>query len=99
MALVVAVLVFRVALLAGRHADRLDLVLPARLAAVMVLVQVMLGAAAVLTRLAVVPTTLHLVNGALLLAILLVVALRAARGRTLAMAASGSVPGAQGIRA
>jgi cytochrome c oxidase assembly protein subunit 15 len=99
MALVVAALVFRVAFLAGRRADRLDLVLPARLAAVMVLVQIMLGAAAVLTRLAVVPTTLHLVNGALLLATLLVVALREARGRTHAMTAPGSVPRAQGIPA
>jgi heme a synthase len=79
MALVVAAAVFWLAARAGRRPERLDLVIPARLAAVLVVVQFMLGAASVLSRLAVVPTVAHLVNGAVLLATLLVVALRAGR--------------------
>jgi len=53
---------------------------PARLAAALVFLQIVLGAASVLTRLAVLPTTAHLVCGALLLATLLVLTLRAVRG-------------------
>jgi cytochrome c oxidase assembly protein subunit 15 len=95
MALVVAAAVFWLAARAGRRPERLDLVIPARLAAVLVVIQIMLGAASVLSRLAVVPTVAHLVNGALLLSTLLVVALRAAdRGPGLAPASS-VVPGAE----
>jgi cytochrome c oxidase assembly protein subunit 15 len=95
MALVVTAAVFWLAARAGRRPERLDLVIPARLAAVLVVIQIMLGAASVLSRLAVVPTVAHLVNGALLLSTLLVVALRAAdRGPGLAPASS-VVPGAE----
>lgn len=58
---------------------RPDIALPARLAATLALLQLFLGGAAVLTRLAVVPTTAHVVNAALILAALLVAALRARR--------------------
>jgi cytochrome c oxidase assembly protein subunit 15 len=98
MAILVAGAVVWVAARAGRYADRLDLVLPARMAAVLVLVQIMLGAASVLSRLAVLPTTAHLVNGALILATLLTVALRASRG-PLPAAGPAHVHGAQGIPA
>lgn len=94
MALFVTAAVFWLAARAGRRAERLDLVIPARLAAVLVLVQIMLGAASVLSRLAVVPTVAHLVNGALLLATLLVVALRAGREAGLA-SAPAALPDAQ----
>lgn len=99
MALVVTVAVFWLAARAGRRPERLDLVIPARLAAVLVVIQIMLGAASVLSRLAVVPTVAHLVNGALLLATLLVVALRAAhRGPGLAPAPALE-PGAERLPA
>jgi protoheme IX farnesyltransferase len=62
-----------------RHHRRRDLLVPAILAAVLTAVQIALGAASVLTRLAVLPATLHLVNGALLLATCMVLAIRAAR--------------------
>ena len=81
MALVAAALVFWLSARAARQRDRLEIALPARLAATLVLLQILLGAAAVLSRLAVVPTTLHVVNGALLLAALLITALHAARRR------------------
>jgi cytochrome c oxidase assembly protein subunit 15 len=80
-ALVAAALVFWLAARAARYRDRLEIALPARLAATLVLLQIMLGAAAVRSRLAVVPTTLHVVNGALLLAALFITALHAARRR------------------
>lgn len=80
-ALLAAALVFWLSARAGRHRDRIEIALPARLAATLVLLQILLGAAAVLSRLAVVPTTLHVVNGALLLATLLITALHAARRR------------------
>ena len=53
---------------------------PALAALALVTAQILLGATAVLTRLAVLPTTLHLVTGALLLTTLLLLCLRAARG-------------------
>lgn len=77
LAVVVAVLVARTALVAAREPERSDVAIPARLAAALVIIQIGLGGAAVLSRLAVVPTTAHLVNGALLLAALVVTALRA----------------------
>jgi cytochrome c oxidase assembly protein subunit 15 len=80
-ALVAAALVFWLSARAARHRDRMEIALPARLAATLVLLQILLGAASVLSRLAVVPTTLHVVNGALLLAALLITALHAARRR------------------
>jgi cytochrome c oxidase assembly protein subunit 15 len=100
MAIVVTAAVFWLAQRAGRRPERLDLVIPSRLAAVLVTMQIMLGAASVLSRLAVVPTVAHLVNGAILLATLLVVALRAGRERRPARAGDrvpghAAVPGAQ----
>ena len=56
-----------------------DLAGPAGLALVLVVVQILLGGTAVLSRLAVLPTTSHLVVGALLLATLLILTLRSAR--------------------
>ena len=53
---------------------------PALLATGLVTVQILLGVTSVVTRLAVLPTTVHLVVGALLLATLVVLALLAARG-------------------
>ena len=79
-ALVVVGLVGWTALSCGRERARPDIAIPARFAFVLVLVQVMLGGASVMSRLAVVPTTAHLVNGALLLATLLVTAIAARRG-------------------
>jgi cytochrome c oxidase assembly protein subunit 15 len=100
MALVVTAAVFFLAARAGRRPERLDLVIPARLAAVLVLIQIMLGAASVLSRLAVVPTVAHLVNGALLLATLLVVALRSSGRRVAGLApATSALPGAERLPA
>jgi cytochrome c oxidase assembly protein subunit 15 len=83
-AIVVASAVLWVAVRASRHAERRDLVVPARLAVALVALQIALGGASVLSRLAVVPTTAHLVSGALLLATLIVLTVRAARaGATL----------------
>lgn len=62
-----------------RHRERRDLVRPAVLASILVVVQILLGGATVVTRLAVVPATAHVVTGALLLAACLVLTLRAAR--------------------
>ena len=75
-ALMVSLMVLFIALRAMRQ-PRPDLAGPARLALVLVLLQVALGAMAVLTRLAVIPTTAHLLVGALLLATLMVLAVRA----------------------
>lgn len=81
-ALVVAVAVL---VLAGwilrRHARVTGLTAPARLLVLMVMAQIALGAATVLSRLAVLPATAHVVLGALLLATCLVVTVRAARAR------------------
>jgi len=79
-AIVIAVVVSCLAVRASRHPERPDLVRPARLAAALVVLQIVLGGASVVTRLAVLPATAHLVCGALLLATLLVLTLRAARG-------------------
>lgn len=57
-----------------------DLGAPAATAVALVLLQIGLGGAAVLTRLAVLPATLHVVNGALLLAACGVLTVRAWRG-------------------
>lgn len=82
-ALVVAVAVlFLAGRILRRHPGRSDLAGPARLLIFLVAVQILLGAAAVLTRLAVVPTTAHVVVGALLTAACLVVTVRAARARS-----------------
>jgi cytochrome c oxidase assembly protein subunit 15 len=75
-ALIVSLTVAWIALRAGRR-RRPDLAGPAWLALVLVLLQLSLGATAVLTRLAVLPTTAHLVVGALLLASLMVLTVRA----------------------
>lgn len=81
-AIVIASAVLWVAVRASRHPERPDLLAPARLAAALVVLQIVLGGASVLSRLAVVPTTAHLVCGALLLATLVVLTVRAARAGT-----------------
>ncbi|HEV8701300.1 MAG TPA: COX15/CtaA family protein [Candidatus Polarisedimenticolia bacterium] len=82
-ALLVAVAVF---VLAGRilvnHSGITGLAVPARWLLLMVAAQIGLGAATVLTRLAVLPATAHVVVGALLLSTCLVVTVRAARARS-----------------
>ncbi len=83
MALVIAVTMIGLLLrVLRRHADRPDLTGPARLAAALVVVQILLGALTVWTRLAVVPATAHVVVGALLLAACLILTVRAARARS-----------------
>jgi len=77
-AIAIAAAVLWVAVRASRYPERPDLVAPARLAVALVVLQIALGGASVLSRLAVVPTTAHLVCGALLLATLLVLTIRAA---------------------
>lgn len=90
---VVLALVGYAALRAGRDRTRGDVAVPARMAATLALLQIFLGAAAVLSRLAVAPTTAHVVNAALILAALLIAALRSRRaplpaGADLAFAAA-----------
>ncbi|TMD03130.1 MAG: heme A synthase, partial [Chloroflexi bacterium] len=69
-----------------KHRERGDLVVPSVVALVLLAVQIALGAATVLTRLAVAPATAHVVTGALLLAACLVLAVRSALGWTPATA-------------
>ena len=70
-----------------RRPARVDLVRPARLAVGLVVLQIALGATTVLTHLAVLPATAHVVVGALLLATCLVLTVRAARPAVLRLAA------------
>jgi cytochrome c oxidase assembly protein subunit 15 len=77
-ALIVSLVVIWIGARAIRH-RRPELAGPARLAVALVLLQVSLGATAVLTRLAVLPTTTHLLVGALLLATLMVLTVRASQ--------------------
>jgi cytochrome c oxidase assembly protein subunit 15 len=91
----IGLLVAGLAILVGRHPGRSDLQGPARAALALVAVQILLGAASVITRLAVIPTTAHVVTGALLLATLLTLTLRSRQtgvweGRAI------TVPAAQG---
>jgi len=82
-ALVVASLVvWAVGRVLRLHRVRSDLRRPALLALALVALQILLGAAAVATRLAVLPATAHVVTGALLLAACLVLTVRAARARS-----------------
>jgi cytochrome c oxidase assembly protein subunit 15 len=62
-----------------RHADEPRLLRPATLLGCLVLLQIGLGATTIWTRMAVVPTTAHVANGAAVLATSLVLALRARR--------------------
>lgn len=79
-ALVAGIFILWTALRALRgRARRRDLAVPARLALALLAAQILLGGVAVTTRLAVLPTTLHLVNGALLMATCLVLTVRAVR--------------------
>ena len=78
---VAAAVLFPAVRILRRHPGRIDLAGPARLLILLVAVQILLGGAAVLTRLAVVPATAHVVVGALLVATCLVVTVRAARAR------------------
>lgn len=98
MALLVAgVILYVLARLLRRHPDRPELLGPARLATALVVVQILLGGTTVLTRLAVVPATAHVVTGALLLATCLVLTVRAARARSPRPALSVEVtPGGRG---
>jgi len=61
----------------SRHRDERALTTPAILLATLVVAQIVLGATTVWTRKAVVPTTFHVLNGALVLATSLVLSLRA----------------------
>jgi len=99
LAAVIALLVAWTAIVAGRDEGRHDVAIPARLAAALVFIQILLGGAAVLSRLAVIPTTAHLVNGALLLGVLLVTALRASRVPRPSEVARVTAPVAAGSRA
>jgi len=88
MALVVAGLVFALAIRCAPLRQHPAIALPARLATTLVLLQILLGGAAVLTRLAVVPATLHVVIGALLFGTLLATTLFAVRRRAPSAAAA-----------
>jgi cytochrome c oxidase assembly protein subunit 15 len=88
MALVVAGLVFALAIRCAPLRQHPAIALPARLATTLVLLQILLGGAAVLTRLAVVPATLHVVTGALLFGTLLATTLFAVRRRAPSAAAA-----------
>ncbi len=80
--LVAAAVLLTAARVLRRHRKRSDLAVPSVLALILVAAQIALGAATVLTRLAVAPATAHVVTGALLLAVCLVLAVRSARGWT-----------------
>ena len=92
MAIIVAGTVFCLSarVLRGHH-DRPGLRGPALLASALVVLQILLGALTVLTRLAVVPATAHVVGGALLLATCLVLTIRAARAPSSREASRGEV--------
>jgi cytochrome c oxidase assembly protein subunit 15 len=90
MALVVAALVFALAFRCAPLRRHPEIALPARLATTLVLLQILLGGATVITKLAVVPATLHVVTGAVLLASLLTVTLFAFRFRSAAVAAEAA---------
>lgn len=93
-ALVVSAAVVWTALRALRGRPRRgDLAVPALLALALLVAQILLGAASVATRLAILPTTLHLVNGALLLAACLVLTLRASRTPRHSLGAAPQVSG------
>jgi cytochrome c oxidase assembly protein subunit 15 len=96
-ALLVAAAVIATAWCTGRLRERPDLSRPALLAVVLVLAQIVLGAATVLSRLSVVLATTHVVMGALLLATVLVLAVRASRGTVARPRPAPMVPlGAEG---
>jgi cytochrome c oxidase assembly protein subunit 15 len=86
---VVLLLVGYAAARAGRDRSRGDIAVPARMAATLVLLQLFLGGAVVLSRLAVAPTTAHVVNAALILAALVIAALRSRRAPAAAEAPAG----------
>ena len=99
-ALVVATAVGATLVTALRHRAPAPLRRPAILAAVLVALQVALGALVIWTGRAVVPTTTHLVTGAALLATCLALALRAARMATAPSAAvAPAAPLQQGVLA
>jgi cytochrome c oxidase assembly protein subunit 15 len=77
-ALIVFALVLRLAFRAGRSRDA-RFALPARLALALVMVQIALGAATVLTGKSVLPTTAHVATGAAVLGLLWLTTLRARR--------------------
>ena len=87
LALVVGGLVAALAVRCAPLRSHPAIALPARLATTLVLLQILLGGAAVVTRLAIVPATLHVVTGALLFGTLLAVTLFAFRRRAEAPAA------------
>lgn len=80
-AVVVATLVFVTAWRAVRHHREVrDIARPAQVLAVLVFVQLALGATTIWTHKAAVPTTFHVLNGALVLVTSLVLTLRVQRG-------------------
>jgi cytochrome c oxidase assembly protein subunit 15 len=81
LALVVAGLVAALAVRCAPLRRHPAIALPARLATTLVLLQILLGVATVLTRLAIVPATLHVVTGAVLFGTLLAITLFAWRRR------------------
>ncbi|HZN02162.1 MAG TPA: COX15/CtaA family protein [Candidatus Polarisedimenticolia bacterium] len=87
LALVVAGLVAALAIRCAPLRRHPAIALPARIATTLVLLQILLGGAAVLTRLAIVPATLHVVTGALLFGTLLATTLFAWRRRAPSAAA------------
>ena len=99
MALVVAGLVAALAIRCAPLRRHPEIALPARLATTLVLLQILLGGAAVMTRLAVVPATLHVVTGAVLLGSLLTVTLFAVRFRGAAVTAPAGRPAPSGASA
>jgi cytochrome c oxidase assembly protein subunit 15 len=99
MALVVALLVAVLAVRCAPLRSHPEIAVPARLATTLVLLQILLGGAAVLTRLAVVPATLHVVTGAVLLGSLLTVTLFAVRCRGASFAAPAGRPAPSGAAA
>jgi cytochrome c oxidase assembly protein subunit 15 len=74
--LVAAIVVLTAVCVLRRHHGRSGLLTPAALAVGLVVVQIALGGATVLTRLAVLPATVHLAVGALLMATCLVLTIR-----------------------
>jgi heme a synthase len=89
---VLALVLWLTARILRRHRDRPDLRRPALLAVFLVVTQISLGALTVVTRLAVLPATAHVVTGALLLATCLVVSIRAVGEAGAPEAATGAQP-------
>jgi cytochrome c oxidase assembly protein subunit 15 len=90
--IVAACVLFTVARIWTRHRDEPALTRPAAFLAALLVLQVALGATTVWTRKSVLPTTFHVLCGALLLATSLVLALRAAKHVAAPVRAQAFVP-------